>query len=546
MKKVHKLIINEVCIKMELEFGQCLNMLLVFRGWSASKLAKEINVDPSYVRRWVRGERTPSLQSEYINKISHAFLHRNQSDSYKANFINELNRIGIYLDKDKDFSVLLKEVLKTSQIYSLSLNKASKKSETNEKDILGLLECIKTHNTSDFKKSHSYNLSIKKDTIMQFISGRENVLSSFIMLLKKAANNKTLLEKEIYITFQSKTNYFEGIPELYSIWTSIIRILLENGWTIHYLYRLNKNTERSLKLVKEIIEWCGFSNKFFPSYFVKYGIENPPADFIIVKGLGAMHCFGADSNDFIDRAFFYDQPESIDAIYKHVMKMYCQTRNLMTMHNTIEKYWEVVTNKDSYPGDLFVQTSELYSLTIPISLWKKYIDRSIENEYERKLHLERLDKRIKLFYQDIIKYKVRYFVDLECLLHMIKTGQYLYFNEYQKPELEDIYTHLQYIIYLLETYENFELGILTEKYAKLFQGVHWEVKSDTVIISTFDLVNNNYIIHYTITEETMANAFHDYYLELWEQIPPKYKDKELVIAWFKEQAQWYKSNILNI
>lgn len=529
-----------------LEFGVCLNILLICRGWSASRLAKEINVDPSYVRRWIRGERIPSLQSEYIKKITLA-LHRNESDNstehFKNHLINELESAGIHIDKDKALSVLLGDILKESQIYSLSLNTTSNKSKTNEREILGILESIKDRNTSNLG-SNSCSLLPKRHSIPHFISGRENILKGLIMLLKQAADSNISMEKEIYITFQSEINYFEGNPELYNIWTSIITTLLESGWEIHYLYRLNKNTGRSLKLVNEIIKWCGFSNKFFPSYFIKYGVTNPPVELIVVKGLGAMHCFASDSNDFVDTAFFYDQQESIEAIYKHLMKMYYQTSELMTMYDNIEKYWEIVTNKDRHPGDLFSAAPDLETLTIPISLWQKYIDRSIETEEERKMHMQRLGERDKLFHQDLKKYKVKYVVNLESLLYMIRTGKYQYFNAYQKPEAEDIYTHLQYVIYLLETYENFELGILTEKYSSLFQSVFGEVKADTVIISTFDLCDTNNLIYYTITEGTMADAFHDYYLEFWEQIPPKYKDKELVIAWLKEQTEWYKNSTL--
>ena len=51
-------------------FGDLLSELLALRGWTASKLAREINVDGSYVRKWIRGERIPSLKSDYVEKIS--------------------------------------------------------------------------------------------------------------------------------------------------------------------------------------------------------------------------------------------------------------------------------------------------------------------------------------------------------------------------------------------------------------------------------------------------------------------------------------------
>ncbi|QGQ99623.1 XRE family transcriptional regulator [Paenibacillus psychroresistens] len=52
-----------------IKFGDLLNELLQLRDWSAAKLAKALNIDSSYVRRWIRGERTPGLNSNYIRQI---------------------------------------------------------------------------------------------------------------------------------------------------------------------------------------------------------------------------------------------------------------------------------------------------------------------------------------------------------------------------------------------------------------------------------------------------------------------------------------------
>lgn len=189
-----------------LEFGPCLNCILICRGWSASRLAREINVDPSYVRRWIRGGRIPALQSQYIKKIA-LVLHRNECDSSAEHFrnmlINELASVGIHIDKDKALPVLLEDILQAAQIYSLSLNTTSKKSRTNEKEILSILERIKAGSTSDSGKSNAYSLLPKKDSIPHFISGRENILKALIILLKKAVDSDISMEKEIYITFQS-------------------------------------------------------------------------------------------------------------------------------------------------------------------------------------------------------------------------------------------------------------------------------------------------------------------------------------------------------
>ena len=35
-------------------FGVYLDQLLSLRSWSAAKLARKINLDPSYVQKWIR------------------------------------------------------------------------------------------------------------------------------------------------------------------------------------------------------------------------------------------------------------------------------------------------------------------------------------------------------------------------------------------------------------------------------------------------------------------------------------------------------------
>lgn len=55
-----------------LGFGECLGDLLHERGLNASDLADLIHVHPSLVQKWVRGERTPNLNTIYFELIAEA------------------------------------------------------------------------------------------------------------------------------------------------------------------------------------------------------------------------------------------------------------------------------------------------------------------------------------------------------------------------------------------------------------------------------------------------------------------------------------------
>jgi transcriptional regulator with XRE-family HTH domain len=53
-------------------FGSSLRALLQARGRTAVDLAESLHVDPSLVRRWLRGERVPALGSRHVERIAAA------------------------------------------------------------------------------------------------------------------------------------------------------------------------------------------------------------------------------------------------------------------------------------------------------------------------------------------------------------------------------------------------------------------------------------------------------------------------------------------
>ena len=105
--------------------------------------------------------------------------------------------------------------------------------------------------------------------------------------------------------------------------------------------------------------------------------------------------------------------------------------------------------------------------------------------------------------------------------------------------------HLRNIIRLLKTYENFEIALLSEEQKNVIPYYQWEVKGgSTVVMSTWNPGENDKYINIAITEETVAGAFQDYFLEIWERVTPEYRDKNYVISWFEDQADWFEKNML--
>ena len=217
--------------------------------------------------------------------------------------------------------------------------------------------------------------------------------------------------------------------------------------------------------------------------------------------------------------------------------------NLIKVLPTEDAYFEYVVLKDRQGGDFFGIAYDLYSYTIPMNLWENYLMRSLKRKEAIKPHMERLAERSQLFLENVKKYKIKHIYRIEAINHLVTTATYASGDKYQMPTPEEVLEHLKNLIYLLRTYKNFEIALLSENQSDTIYNFPWEVKgSSTVVMTTTDSKKENSLINLAITEETIASAFHDYFLDIWDRIIPKYRDKEYIISWLEEQAIWFENN----
>lgn len=534
----------------KINFGICLNQLLILREWSATKLAKEINIDPSYLRKWIRCERVPSLKSNYARQIAASISSGLELPSKKAmhnDFLNYIRSVSTDVDESKSLQELIAELLISAQFFSLSLKPQISNiiNKANEKKIINIL--VQTESNGHGIPSETLEKPFIKDLadLPSYIEGRQGVTTAILSLLQATLDNDTYNNNEIFMTYQSKEYCFDGTALYYDTFKTIVSELLEKGCHIYYLCRFSRNINRSLKLVSEIIEWAHYKDDFLPAFFTKYGITTPPSELIVAKGIGSLFCFAAESDEYADRAIFYHEKDEIEAMYDYAAKMYKETAPLLKVLPTEDAYFQFITSKDRQSGDFFVISYDLYSYTIPMHLWEKYLLRSLKNEADIKPHMERIGERTQLFYADVKKYKVKHVYRIEAINHLVKTASYFCGEKYHIPAPPEVLEHLRNIIHLLKTYENFEIALLSENQSDVIPYFQWEVKGgNTVVMSTWDSKKKCRYVNLAITEETVAGAFHDYFLDIWDRITPKYRDKGYVISWFEDQANWFENNML--
>lgn len=301
-------------------FGDLLSQLLELRGWTASKLAREINVDGSYVRKWIRGERTPALKSDYVEKIS-GCLSNGMDEKVYMNYIESL---GYKVETG------ILDILMEAQINSLTLNK-------------------------------KYNSPIKKrnnlSKVPSFVKGKEEVFKYASMILNAAYENNSC-NKDIFMTFQGEKDILDGYEKTHDYFINIVSKLVTKGWNIKHLWRLKDNDARIATLVRNITELLKLEKGYEPRYFTKYGTITPPSEFIIVGSLAAILFISDETSEYISSAFFYTNKDEVEALRKHVFLMSLQTVPIINY-----KYDKNLYNIINGNGDIFsIDTEERFAL----------------------------------------------------------------------------------------------------------------------------------------------------------------------------------------
>lgn len=319
----------------KLEFGRLLKYLLGIKGWNASRLARELNIDSSYVRKWIRGDRVPSLKSNYISNMSNCFLELEQKDEFKK-YLEKLGHKG---------EISVYQLLKEAQINSL-----------------------------DLKSSTRYNVSNNIKSSKIFIQGKENIFSKmseiFASVVIQSGTNKN---KHIIMTFQGDKDIFDGYEDEHSIFVEYVYKMIDNGWKLTHLWRINNNIHKKNTLINNIFTLLKAGNSYNPRYFRKYGTIIPPMEFIIIENVAAFQFIATSSIDYLDSMFIYRDEEEINAIKQYLNLMEKETNPLIEttdLENLSLDSNEILIYNE---GDSFIANNKKYINLLKINKIKEII-----------------------------------------------------------------------------------------------------------------------------------------------------------------------------
>ncbi|MFC5471334.1 multiprotein-bridging factor 1 family protein [Cohnella suwonensis] len=529
-------------------FGEALELALRMRGWSAARLAKEINLDSSYIRRWIRGDRVPSLHSGHAGWIAQALAPGFESDSARQALHDRFLERGFTAEEASAVGPegaigWLKRLLEEAQVHALKLPREDRlqwKRESGAKANMdgivaeiGRLSEALDNEGSNGRASEPNAASWDRPAIRSFSLGREQTLTTIVSLLEQSlvSDDGPL---ELLYTFQSENGTFEGYPSLAERWRQGIVEALRRGGRVRPLIKLNKNTNRSVALISDMIAYLGRGGGYEPRYFARYGIYEPPREIFGVAGSWMLVCLSSEQTGSIDSAFLHRDKQECEAIAGHFEQLAARTEPLLRYYSE-EQYFEENTKKDRKKGNLLVNNRDLGAMTLPLELWETYLRRSLDDDTAIKRHMERISERMKHFLDDSQSTRIIHVCPMAAIEHLLFRGEYYASNRYRKPAGDDGIRHIEHLIVLLKTLKHYELSLVSEEQSRSIPLSYWDVKDDHTV--TFGIPHTGqwtetYVV---LTEGTLASAFGEYFHQIRQLITPKYRDKKEVIAWLESR-----------
>ncbi len=527
-------------------FGECLKLLLSTLDISNSRLSKAINVDSSLVSRWIHGKRVPPYNSSYIESISD-YLSSNIHNTLQEQQINEIFQNACLEEEITDGNKeKIKKILLEAQGYSIEGNK-KKRIEVNH---------VRSYKNQIRKNIHTDPANPMDQNIASFIAlssedrvvlGVDNVLAAYNELLDTAAMQGNRKDKAIYITHNSLLNLDHLSNHDITKWYSALLKVINNGWNVILLLKMNANTIRTVRFINYMILLVQ-TGKFMPFYIKNYDSMIIGDELIVVPDIGAFSCFSDHLQPYINCGLYIKSKPVIKIYQNHfqgILAKYAQP--LINNFPNRTAYSHYLADCEDDIGNRFLYKYCFSVLTLPEHLYWKYLGSRSDSKDSNNVSIELFRKRMQAFQSNIQRYEYKDVYMVSSIKNLMRNYQF-YLHSYEgiqsiHMDTDDIIEYLENIIELLRTYENYQIAFLpkdfdSKDYMESFCCI---VKERAVVLfEASDQSMDTQEVLSSISEPTIVQLIYNNFMNLWELIPPINKEKSAVISWLQCQINILK------
>lgn len=542
-------------MKENITYSECLSGILSALNMKSSKLSREINIDSSLIYKWLRNERVPSNESPYIELILDSIMKRLDNLVQRNAVIELLAKYEVPLSSPTEESLKfsLRLFLQSSQNYSLKVQNKLKHSRKNVTIKAQQQNAIRANTDSGNEDLSARNEMEHRNAIqllgrtraqltsghdkVQIISGSSEILCAIINLLLTAMKKHNSREP-ILLTCNSDLLLSPGAQELTRMLVQIMDELLRCGREIVLLIKVDENGKRTVRIIENLHLLSAGNLKVY--YHKKSGESFFNKELCIVPKAGAICGFSTQSEGLPDSAFLFQSRQSIEIWSARYYQDLSAAVPLLKVYPPQDSYefQKVFADIEEHPGNKYVFKEGLSTTTMPSALYEKYLKLTgiTGQELSYRIHLH--NRRLEAFHVQIRSYQYKDIYFIEALDELIENNKYSFDENYIlrniKPDNIDIICQLEYLIYLLQTYDNYEIAFVSKNDYPHIVNINWMVKHDgLVMIETYHHVIKKDISHqeknFTISDKSIVKAFHNYFLYLWDELSDETKDKKKAI-----------------
>lgn len=501
----------------ELPFGDYLAQLLRERDCSGHRLAGMLGIDTNLVYRWLHNEAVPKLAAPYRDMIV-SLLDLTQGEAAR---------------------------LKEAQISSLSMP-PKKRLKAHAAGLAPPRHSSLAH-ADTVARSAFTSVPLPASLLRQshFIWGRPILIETIIRLLEELPSPTPHRMDTVLLSFQGKEEIFEGFPELQKHYRQALHKVLQQGWRVIHFCRLDEDQHRSLALVEELLTFLG-TGRYFPYYVERYGTLAPPYDLLIIPQKVAIFCFATQMDQRPDTGLLTGNLQEIELLRAHFDLL--QAQSLPLCQNSLPQgnpgSWQAIADAEIRPGGRVSLKEGLSCLTEPLSWYRRdtpLMQGIREAEPVVESIIENQRRRFAAFQTNVVSYPYRDICSKRAIEQLVSSGELPRDDRAIGflPSPQARREHLQHIIYLLKTYDQYQLAVFDPvETAHIPIEADWTVNGAsnvTIIVCAPDSAGKEILQGLPISEPTIVRAFHDYFEAAWRQIAPPNKDKRHVIQWMEQQ-----------
>lgn len=516
-------------------FGATLRTYL--NGTSIQELADAIYVERSVIYRWLRDERVPRLNTDHLANIAkYLRLDSRAIERLRQAQVASLSRTGIESASPK------------------------RKRQATRRAVDQFMEGTQRTTGSSAGMSASMRALLYTRTSQPRQESLAN-WSTAVELIEHALPNPQMENPTILISMQgdgplmvsSNSNETFG-----PIWQRALRTALIRGWKIEHYLRLDRNVGRSLRIVESMFEMFGLPG-YSPRFFERYGILQPPYDLVVIPGHATMILLATANSSQTDDGLILVDPNQEEVIRAHFAQLRQHTKPLLRIFSVQRQeleFTQAMVAAEALPGGRLLIKDGVSAITYPPtwlrvdSFLAHIVQQSgVVSRFDIPAYMADLQRRLATFetlvqrneYLDVCPQRAMHRlcdageVDSDIPLH----------SHYMPLELR--LEHLDHIIYLLQTYENYHIALVDEHSERTLRVDPTRLitgERDAFITAhTLDASDKLTIVQIQMSEPTIVAALREHFTDLWERIAPIQRQKSYVIAWLQRQADVLRERI---